>query len=675
MLAVFAVYGQVSDYEFISFDDHYYITDNPHVRSGLSLNSIKWAFKFPSLGERSYWHPITWISHMIDVQLFGLDPGWHHISNLFYHSINTILLFICLKIITQKVWRSAFVAALFALHPVNVDSVAWVAERKNLLAVMFMFFSIIAYYYYTIKTEILLYSSVAVFFCIGLLAKPTIVTLPFILLLLDIWPLKRIKIADLNAKTPMDAIKISRVIPMLFEKMPLFIISIISIVISSSSMSRIAATVPTDIVPLKLRVANAAVSYIKYLGKIFWPSNLTIFYPYPEIIPSWEVWSSVAIILTITIISLLIYKIKPYSTVGWFWYVGTLVPVLGIVQGGRWPEIAERFLYLPMMGILIIAAWAYYDLGEKMNKNIVVHLIAITILLVFSCKSYLQAGNWKNSETIFRHGVEVNNNDYISHLNLGATLKNQGKLDEAEYHFREAIRIKPDYSDACYNLATVYVEKGKLDEALRYFYETIRISPFDADAHYYMGILLASKGKVGESIDHLQEAIRLNPLNEEAYVMLGSIFEGINDYRGCAYYYQQALRVNPDNKKAKDELQITLSKENSKSGDSTSSTELEDPRTIYDLAVKYAMQGRLENSMILLGRLKRLQPDNPNVFYNLACLYARRDDKVNAVRCLKIAVEKGFSNWKLLRCDKDLVNIMESKYFKRLLNETHPGKL
>ena len=339
---IFSVYFQVKDHDFVSFDDNWYVAENFHVRSGLSLENIKWSFKLQKT-KASHWHPVTWMSHMLDCQLFGLDPGMHHLSSLFIHGLTTILIFLLLNKMTGAVFRSVLVAALFALHPLSVNSVAWIAERKNVLSAFFWAATILTYIYYVKKPSLFKYLSAVFLFVLGLMSKPMIITLPFTLLLLDFWPLDRFKLKGKKL--------FSRLV---LEKVPFFLLLIVFFLIYNSAFSG-DNFVSMDMVSMKLRAENALVSYVRYIELIIWPHDLAVFYPYPSEIPLWKVLSSGLFIVLVSLIAFLKLKKYPYLFTGWFWYLGTLVPALGLKQVGLWPAMADRFVYIPMVGIFIIA--------------------------------------------------------------------------------------------------------------------------------------------------------------------------------------------------------------------------------------------------------------------------------------------------------------------------------
>jgi len=361
VVIILVAYWQLPSHEFLSFDDNKYITQNTHVHEGITWKNIAWAFSNTDFG---YWHPLTWLSHMFVFQLVGLKFGMHHLTNLFFHIANTLLLFLVLKRMTGELWQSAFVAAMFALHPLNVESVAWASERKNVLSTFFWMLTILTYVKYTESAGFYRYLLVLFVFVLGLMSKPMLVTLPFVLLLLDYWPLCRINLSqscfgyqETNKSIQADS-SLLLVLRLVLEKIPLFILSSICIYFSVLSFQRFNIAISTALVPMKLRIANALVSYVKYITKMVWPQNLTVYYPYPDKLPAWQVIGAALLLICVTFLALRWVKPKPYFAVGWLWYLGTLVPGVGLVQAGLWPAMADRFTYVPLIGLFICIAWS-----------------------------------------------------------------------------------------------------------------------------------------------------------------------------------------------------------------------------------------------------------------------------------------------------------------------------
>ena len=543
-----AVYWQVTNHEFINYDDGLYVTENSHVQAGLTLESIKWAF---TTGHAANWHPVTWLSHMLDIELYGLNPMGHHWTNLQFHIANSLLLFFILFKMTGALWKSAFVAALFALHPLHVESVAWVAERKDVLSAFFGMLTISAYIMYVKKRNLLRYSLVFIFLSLGLMAKPMLVTLPFVLLLLDLWPLKRL---NLPLNQPAGS-QNSNFIPLILEKIPFLvpvaISSILTLVAQHSS-----ALKTLESFPLQTRVANALISYINYIVKTLWPLHLSVFYPHPENLPAWQIIGATLLIAVAIFLSIHRLKKYPYIIVGLLWFFITLFPVIGIIQVGD-QAMADRYTYIPLIGIFIILAWGGSDLLKKWtNKKIVSSILAMSVLLVLTMQSFHQAAHWKNSSTLFENAIKVTGNNWLAHNNLGIALFSEGKLDKAIYHYKKALNIKPDTLGAIKNLGIALSEKGNFKEAAQHFSKALVINPEDFDAYHKLGGILAKQGKFNEAIRHFAEAIKINPDYAPAYNEIGIILAEKGKLEKSNDFFSKAIQLEPDCKEARDNLLI-----------------------------------------------------------------------------------------------------------------------
>ncbi len=546
--ATLAVYWQTTNHEFINYDDGLYVTENLHVKAGLTLESVKWAF---TTFHASNWHPLTWISHMLDIELYGLNPTGHHWTSLQIHLTNTLLLFIILQYMTGAIWQSAFVAALFALHPLHVESVAWVAERKDVLSTFFGMLTISAYIMYVRKKNLLRYIFVFIFLSLGLMAKPMLVTLPFVLLLLDFWPLKRLKLT-LNQASG----QTSNLLLLIREKIPLLAPVVISSILTLIAQQSVALKT-LETFPLQTRIANAFISYASYIGKAIWPLNLSVFYPHQGgFISIWYSSASVLIIAVSIFIAVNTLKKYPYITVGLFWFLLTLLPVIGIIQVGN-QAMADRYTYIPLTGTFIIFAWGGSDLLKKLtHRKVVSALIAITVLSALTMISFLQTTHWKNSITLFENAVKVTENNWLAHNNLGIALFNERKLDKAIYHYKEALNIKPDTVEAIKNLGIAMSEKGNFKEAAQYFSKTLVINPEDWDAHYKLGRILVKKEKINEAMSHFAEVIRINPGYAPAYNEIGIILTGKGKLQKSNDFFLKAIQLESDYKEARNNLLI-----------------------------------------------------------------------------------------------------------------------
>ena len=500
VLTTLAAYWQLRSCRFVSYDDNLYVTENWHVKAGLTRDSIVWAF---TTGHAANWHPLTWLSHMLDCHLFGTNPAWHHFTNLLLHIANTLLLFAVLKRMTAAFWRSAFVAAVFALHPLHVESVAWIAERKDVLSTLFWLLTMIAYVSYVRRPGISRYLLTVVVFALGLMAKPMLVTLPFVLLLLDYWPLERLQLrGDADHRLWFRLVR---------EKVPFFALSVASSAITFLVQQKGGAMSKLDMIPLAVRFGNAFISYVRYVGRMFWPDRLAVLYPYPADMAL--LWPAVSVLVLLAISVLVIRSASRYKylLVGWLWYLGTLFPVIGLVQVGS-QAFADRYTYIPLIGLFIIVGWALPDLLSKWQyRKITLGISMLVVLLALSICTHLQLRHWRDSKALFEHTLSITEGNYVAHCSLAYALQQQGELDQAITHNRYALRINPNYPKAHLGLGLALLEKGNLAEAAAHFTEALRINPNFADAHYNLARVLSDKNKVNEAVTNLREALRLRP--------------------------------------------------------------------------------------------------------------------------------------------------------------------
>jgi len=539
IVATLAVYAQVKDHAFVDFDDEDYITANPHVNRGLTFQSIIWAF---TSSHSNNWHPMTWISHMVDVELFGLQPAGHHLVNVLLHTINVILLFLLLSRMTGALWRSAFVAALFALHPLHVESVAWAAERKDVLSTLFWLLTIWAYVHYTEKPGWKRYGIIVACFSLGLMAKQMLVTLPFVMLLLDFWPLgrfsygaghkdrpehprrhvrksgnpKRTSISDRAGNEKRAAIAIRVWKKLLVEKVPLFALAALASVTVFLVQLKSGVLYDLSPFPLQIRIENALVSYVAYMGKMFWPAPLAVFYPHPlATLPLWQVAGALLLLIGVTILCWVLRR-KPYLTVGWFWYLGTLVPVIGLVQVGV-QAMADRYTYIPLIGLFIMMAWGVPDLLKNRAYEKPA-LITLSTAILGLCLFYTwqQIGTWKNKEALYAHAAKVIPNNYWAYNNFGAAIASRGQIDEAMIYFARSLDIMPYYPGANKNMAVALFKKGRYHEAVPYLQKALQVQPRNPEYRITMGLTLMKLGNTTDAIAQFEEALRINPGNPDA---------------------------------------------------------------------------------------------------------------------------------------------------------------
>jgi protein O-mannosyl-transferase len=516
------IYADVFHYSFVNFDDDDYVYANPTVASGLTWNGVWWALTTDHQGN---WHPVTWLSHMVDVQFFGLNAGRHHATNVILHILNSLMLFWLFYRMTNELARSAFVAAIMAAHPLHVESVAWVAERKDVLSTFFLMLTIWAYLVYIRQPSSKRYVVVVLFFALGLMSKPMLVTLPFVLLLIDFWPLGRISATE--------SVSWQRLWPVIREKIPLFVLSAASSVVTFIVQQRAHAIAPSDVLPLNARVANGLESYVEYIEKIFWPAKLAPLYPYSsERSVSWVV--ALVILLLISALAIRAAKRYPYVPMGWFWFLGTLVPVIGFVQVGR-QSMADRYAYVPLIGISILAAWGAADLlGQAQYRKRILASASVLAVLMCTVVAMQQVPYWENTVVMWNRVIAVTKDNYTAHHGLAAELGLQGKNEEAIAHLKEALRIRPDYTQAHYNMGLELVDQGRYDEAGIHFSEAVRLDPNFASAHNNLGNILVAQGRMAKAEAEYAAALRISPDYVDARSNLASAYikEGkVNDAR------------------------------------------------------------------------------------------------------------------------------------------------
>jgi len=518
VITTLLVYRQVTSHVFVNYDDTIYVTNNRFVTSGLNFDSITWAFTIADK-EGTYWQPLTWLSHILDYELYGLRPAGHHLTSLILHTVNTLLVFLVLYRMTKAFWESVLVAALFGLHPINVESAVWVAARKNVLSTLFWILTMAAYVFYTARPCLARYLLTFLILAAGLMAKPMLATLPFVLLLLDYWPLGRLRFEPLvdgsienPRKVNIFGYHVSPEFCLMLEKVPLLVLSFASIRITLLSLQPYGNVIPTKFMPMSLRISNALVSYVGYIGKMIWPRNLSILYPYPGELPVWQTAGAGLFVICVSVLVLRAFRQRPYLLVGWLWYLGTLVPAIGLVQGGVWPKMADRFAYVPFIGLYIMIVWGAADvLAAKHYAKVVSAVLTGVLLPALMVCSWLQVRHWQNSMTLFRHTLNVTQNNVIAHFQLGLALEQKGKLDEAIRQYSKALQLAPNYAAAHTNLGAVLVHKGDIKGAVYHYYEALKKNPYDAGAYNNLGNILFGMGRTREAILAYREALRWHP--------------------------------------------------------------------------------------------------------------------------------------------------------------------
>jgi tetratricopeptide (TPR) repeat protein len=602
LLNVF-VYASVRHFQLVNWDDPTYVTENPTVLGGLSWSSAWWAL---TTGHSPYWQPITWLSHLLDVTLFGTDAGAYHVTNLVLHIANTLLVFEAFRRMTADIGPSAFVAAIFAVHPLHVESVAWIAERKDVLSTFFWVLSILAYAAYVRRPAWPRYVVLLVLYALALMSKPMVATLPVVLLLLDIWPLRRAGPGTW-----------SRAIA---EKAPLLALALATSAATVIIQYRVGAMAGLDALPWHLRAANATIGYVAYLWKTIWPTHLAAFYPLFAISPA-RVAAAAAALVAVTAAVVALRARYPYLLVGWLWYILTVAPVIGLLQAGE-QGMADRFMYVPMIGILIMVAWGVRDLAEGLRKSSwLMAAAAAAVVIACAVTARAQAAHWEDSVTLWRHATRVTPDSYIAHENLGQALRELGQLDEATASYDRALVHAPGGSPGYVaviqnSLGMVLTRAGKPDEALGHFATAARLNPGFAEAQSNLGNALAATGRLPEAIDHYREAVRLKPDYTEPRVGLGSALLSQGLAADAIPHYREALRLDPELAQAHNGLGAALS-----------------------------MQGHDEDAMAEYTEALRLKPDLPTAHLNVALLLMKKGDVAHARRHLEeaLTIDPGYA--------------------------------
>ena len=531
-----AVFASTIAFDFVSVDDPGYVIENPYLKTFPSTGFFRWAF---TTGYAFNWHPLTWISHALDVWIYGFHAGGHHTTNLLFHLINTILLFEVLRRMTRAYWRSAIVAALFAIHPLHVESVAWIAERKDVMSAFLFMLTVAAYMNYVKRRNLHRYLMAAALLALGLMTKPMLVSLPIILLLLDYWPLGRITSSGTGQAVWSQARHLA------LEKIPLMCVATVSCVVTFLVQRHGGAVMSFEYYSLGVRVKNAIVAYGLYLIKMIWPSRLAAFYPHKgDALPLWEVLFVGVILAAITVFVLLQARRRPYLLVGWLWYVVALVPVIGIVQVGT-QAMADRYTYLPFIGIFIALTWGMAETNAARRISNTVLAFGLCVLVgILAIAAGFQVQHWRNSDALFRHALRATVNNAFAHYNLGVDLIKRGKVDEAEIHFREALRIEPRYAKANNNLGSLLARRGHTEEGISYFKAAIKNWPDFAEAYQNLATAFINLKRPEEAIPPLRRSIELQPGNPLDYFELGNAYRAIHNETAAILAYRQALALN-----------------------------------------------------------------------------------------------------------------------------------
>ncbi|MGH8095412.1 MAG: tetratricopeptide repeat protein [Chthoniobacterales bacterium] len=609
---VWLAFGQTLHNGFVSYDDGDYVYKNPEIINGLTFSGIEWAFTHVHAAN---WHPLTTISHMLDCQLYGLQPWGHHLSNILLQAAAAILLFLALRKLTRSLWPSAFVAALFAIHPLRVESVAWVSERKDVLSGVFFMLTLLAYARYARSDRHSLgkYITVVALFALGLMCKPTLVTLPFVLLLLDYWPLGRMQRSEVRGRKSVVSSPWSVVRALVVEKIPLFLLSAASCVATILAQKRVLEE--TTNLTFAERVGNAIVSYVAYLDQTIYPAHLAVLYPYPKgNLNIAQVILSLLLLLILSAIFFLWRRKFPFLLVGWLWYLGMLVPMIGLIQVGAQTR-ADRYTYLPQIGLCILLAWGAIELFARWRRGReILAAAALLIVIALAMDARSQTAFWQNSETLWRHALDNTSNNYIACNNLGEVLAEKGQVDQAIVYFRRAIELNGEYAQAHNNLGGALMLKGELpgnglpqteyvEEAMAHYQRALQIKPDYAEAESNLGNILFGKGQVEEAIAHYQKALEIDPNYAKADYNLGIVLLKTGRASEAIAYYQKALEIKPDFAEAD-----------------------------YNLGRALAAEGKWNEAIAACQAALRIRPDYARAYNNMGCFLVRLNKPEEALK-------------------------------------------
>ena len=651
LLAVALVFGQTVRHEFVNFDDQVYVYENPHVQNGMTPQGLGWTF---TTFDGANWHPLTWLSHMLDVRFYGLWAGGHHLTNVLLHATSVIVLFLVLRQMTDRLWPSALVAALFAIHPLHVESVAWVAERKDVLSGLFFVLTLAAYLGYVRRPfSVMRYLLVVLCFALGLLSKPMLVTLPLVLLLLDYWPLGRFGAAGSGATNLVPGSAGSTVgqagalrsglLRLIVEKIPLLLLA--AVFCATTVMAQTRAMTTLEKLPFADRAANAVVSYVVYLGQSLYPTGLAVFYPYTaNALSWWAVGVCLLLLLGFSIVAVMWRQSHPYLLVGWLWYLGMLVPVIGLVQVGSQAR-ADRYMYLPLVGPSLALAWATMDLvGSSLVRRWLCGTAWLLVLIVLMGLSWQQASAWRDSEALWTHALTWTTRNAPAHNSLALALAGRGQVDEAIAHYQKALEIKPDHAKAHNNLAAALAGRGQVDSAIAHFQQALEIKPDYAEAHYNLGVVLAGHGQIDSAIAHFQQALEIKPGDADAHYNLALALSGRGQSDSAITHYQKALEIKSDYAEAHNDLGNALSGRG-QFGEAIThyqkALEIKPDfaQAHYNFAAALAGRGEIDSAITHYQKALEIRPDYADAHYNLALALSGRGQVDPAIAHYQKALE------------------------------------
>ena len=696
-----ALYWQAIAFDYINIDDPDYVARNYILRQGFSKETIAWAF---TTTQTANWHPVTWLSYLMDIQLFGASARVHHAFNIVLHALNAVLVNIVLRRLTGAAGLSLIVALLFAVHPLNMESVIWIAERKNVLSTLFWLLVMWCYAIYTETQSVQFYLAALTLFALGLMAKPMLVTLPCALLLIDFWPLNRFCAAPENSDRR--SLSAHAIWLRTREKIPFFMLTAVSCIVTFRAQAIEGAVKSLDAIPLGMRLTNALVSYVVYLQKLVWPHPLAIFYPYPSQYPWWQPLGAFFLLAAGTYLALRTRKRHPFILFGWFWYLGTLVPVIGLVQVGS-QAMADRYAYIPALGVFVAITWgAHAFIRQRGIPPAAAATAAGLAILGLGTVTGLQTRHWQNSKTLLQHATRVTQDNYVAHNNLGGAYAQSGQFDIAARHYAEALRAKPDHWKARNNLGLAMEQLGQPKEALDHYFKALEQNPDYAEAHNNIGSVMAKKGQWDEAVKHYRRAIQIDARFAAAHNNLAAVLAQNGQLLEAQTHYAAAVEIDPYLSSAVSQLaliqlqrgQIDEARKTLDAGhqrrpqDASIAFQLgrlhhlqgdldraaayyqktlrlapQNAEALNDLATIYFQQKAYDRALELFLKLARRFPAHPETHYNVACSYARLQQVENALDWLRKAIDKGYRNWEKIKTDPDLANIRQAPAYQALI--------
>lgn len=637
-------YWDIKNHQFLNFDDNMYVSSNIHVKNGFSLENFRWAFTFTDV---SYWQPLPLLSHMVDSQLFGLKPGPHLLVNLAMHILNSLLLFLIIAKMTGAPIKAGLVALLFAVHPLNVESVAWLAERKTVLSTLFFLAAVYAYIHYTQQKKKWIYAAILCLYTLGLISKPPILTFPVLLLVMDYWPLKRFGrvAADHSDRKGASTSPMNRFISfcksdtgvIILEKVPFVMLSAISLFITMASVMHHQMVVNHQMVPIYLRIYNLIVSIVHYLHKMAWPVELSIFYPFPRTIVLLDFVLSLSAVVFITLAAFMMRRNRPWLITGWCWFLIALSPASGLIQAGLWPGIANRFMYIPMIGLFIMVIWEFDERLRDRYSRFLKSVLCIAMLVYFASLTRVQNNYFSNSFALFSRCLEVSGENELALNNLGAALSSLGRQDEALTYFARSIKRNPTQASAHNNYGVCLVAKGDEAGAIPYFERASALDPRLVNPLVHLGLIKSNKGDIDGAAELLEKALKIDPNNLDVHNNYGTILSTQRKFEEAIPHFLFALKRDPGYVQAR-----------------------------INLSQAYEEAGRYSEAMTEYLMLDKTITHNKGyIYYRMARVHSQQKEFAECEKYLEMALNDGFDLSRLIKSDRGFIHFRETQAYHR----------